>query len=82
MKFILLAAVLALLWLWRGSRHGVANRPGAHGTASRHRAPAPPRLQMMVRCSGCGVHLPRSDALPGPDGRLYCCAEHRQRGEH
>ncbi|MBS0317352.1 MAG: hypothetical protein JSR49_09530 [Proteobacteria bacterium] len=84
MKFILLAALLALLWLWRGSRHGVhgaASRHGPDGAASRHRAPAPPRLQMMVRCADCGVHLPRSDALPGPGGRLYCCAEHRQRGE-
>jgi uncharacterized protein len=27
----------------------------------------------------CAVHLPRADALPGPDGRLYCCADHRAR---
>jgi uncharacterized protein len=33
----------------------------------------------MVRCPVCAVHLPRTDALAGPDGRLYCCQEHRLR---
>ncbi|WHZ10501.1 MAG: hypothetical protein OJF60_000940 [Burkholderiaceae bacterium] len=72
MKFILLVALVALLWLWRSSRHGAVTG---------HHAPAPPRLQMMVRCAACGVHLPRGDALPGSGGRYYCCAEHERRGE-
>jgi uncharacterized protein len=77
MKFLLLiAVVLLVLWLWRGSRDD--GRPGA-GTS--RRGPAqPPQQQEMIQCPVCLVHLPRSDALPGPDGQLYCCAEHRARG--
>jgi uncharacterized protein len=74
MKYLLvLAVVLAVLWFVRTNRRGDAPRPGAGGP----RALAPP--QDMVRCPVCAVHLPRADALPGPDGRLYCCAEHRSR---
>ena len=70
MKFLLLAAVVfVVIWFMRGPR-----RPD-RGT----RAAAPPPPQDMVECPVCHVHLPRVDALPGPDGQLYCCAEHRSR---
>lgn len=77
MKFLLvLAAVLVILWLLRGNRRAdtAAPRPGGPG-------PQPQEQQEMVQCPVCRVHLPRSDALPGPGGRLYCCAEHRARAE-
>lgn len=73
MKYLLvLAIVLVALWYWRNSRRGEArkNKSGPKSTA---------QPQDMVQCPVCLVHLPRSDALPGPDGRLYCCAEHRLR---
>lgn len=76
MKYlIVLAVVLAVLWLWRSSR-----RSGDSGSAAARRATAA-QQQEMVQCPVCAVHLPRSDALPGPDGQLYCCAEHRRRAE-
>jgi uncharacterized protein len=70
MKFlVLIAVVLLVLWAMRQGRRDEprAGKPGR---------PAPP--QEMVECASCGLHLPRTDALPGPDGQLYCCAEHRQ----
>ena len=74
MKFLLiLAVILAVLWLLRSSRR--ADPPG------RSQAPAPVQQQEMVECPVCRVHLPRADALPGPNGQLYCCAEHRLRAE-
>jgi uncharacterized protein len=76
MKFlVVLAVVLGILWLMRGNRRSAdtaAPRAGGPGTAQQ---------QEMVQCPVCLVHLPRSDALPGPDGRLYCCPEHRARAE-
>jgi uncharacterized protein len=72
-KYLLvLAVVLVAVWLWRNSRRA--------GEAQR-KAPPPPLAapQDMVRCPVCSVHLPRADALPGPDGRLYCSHEHRLR---
>lgn len=74
MKYLLiLAIVLIVLWLWRSSRKAQTRDPGApHADASAQQ-------QDMVQCPVCSVHLPRSDALPGPGGKLYCCAEHRLR---
>jgi uncharacterized protein len=74
MKFLLLIAiVLVVAWLWRGNREDERDRPTAQRPAP------PPPLQDMIQCPVCSVRLPRSDALPGPGGRLYCCAEHRTR---
>ena len=80
MKFIIvLVMVLVAVWLWRSSRR--------RDDSTQAKAPPPPPAskvgapQDMVQCPVCSVHLPRTDALPGPDGRLYCCADHRLRGE-
>ncbi len=74
MKYLLvLAVVLVAVWLWRNNRRIEKQQPPP---PARPPLPAP---QDMVRCPVCAVHLPRTDALPGPDGRLYCCQEHRQR---
>ncbi|AMO22927.1 hypothetical protein UC35_08535 [Ramlibacter tataouinensis] len=81
MKFLLLlAVVLVVIWFLRGG----ARRPdeaGREQAARRAAPPAPSAPQDMVECPVCHVHLPRADALPGPGGQLYCCAEHRLRGE-
>jgi uncharacterized protein len=74
MKYLLvLAVVLIAVWLWRNNRRSEneERKPAA--------PPAVPAPQDMVRCPVCAVHLPRADALPGPDGRLYCSQEHRLR---
>lgn len=71
MKFILfVVALLALLWLIKGS-------------ITRRMPPPPPRggptsgePQPMVACAQCGVHLPRHEALPGRGG-VFCGEAHR-----
>lgn len=76
MKYLLLFAVLLVAWmLWRNAR-------------LRDREPPPPRPkagpgdpQEMVSCPVCGVHLPRSEAVPGQRGLLYCSHEHRLRAD-
>jgi uncharacterized protein len=74
MKYLLvLAVVLAVIWFVRNNRRD----PGGGAADGKAKPLAPP--QDMVRCPVCAVHLPRADALPGPDGRLYCCADHRAR---
>jgi uncharacterized protein len=75
MKYLLLlAVVLVVIWFVRSSRRGETHRNQPGGAS-----PAQP--QDMVQCSFCSVHLPRTDALAGPDGRLNCCAEHRVHAE-
>ena len=79
MKYLLvLAIVLAVIWFWRNNRRGDdAREPVRHRAKASTASTAQP--QDMVQCPVCWLHLPRTDALPGPDGRLYCCAEHRLR---
>jgi uncharacterized protein len=73
MKYLLvLAVVLVAVWIWRNNRREEKEQTPAA------KAPAA-QPQDMVRCPVCSVHLPRSDALPGPNGQLYCCQEHRLR---
>jgi len=70
---IVIAVVLLVIWSVRGNRRSSGTSAGAARPGSTA------LTQDMVQCPVCSVHLPRSDALPGPGGQLYCCAEHRQR---
>lgn len=76
MKLLLILATVALLiWLLRGGRRKTVSR-AAPPRASATREVAGP--EPMVRCAACGLHLPATDALPGPSGTMYCCADHRR----
>ena len=58
-----IALIAAALWLWRRIK-----RPVASQTETAQPAP-------MVRCSHCGVHVPRAHAVAqGP--RWYCSQAH------
>ena len=73
MKFILLmAAVVILLWLLRGSLRSRLRPPPPPPPE----AAAPAMLEDMVACAQCGLHLPAPDALPGRGG-MFCCEAHR-----
>ena len=65
---LLLALVLAVVWLARGGRRRVAQRDASS-------PPVPPQEEM-VTCSHCGLHLPRSEALPDRSGH-FCSEAHR-----
>jgi len=76
MKYlVLIAVVLAVLWLLRAGRRGTSDEV----PPPRRRAPTLEPPQDMIRCAVCSVHLPRTEALPGPGERWYCCEDHRQR---
>lgn len=69
MKFlILIAVVLGAVWLLRGMR-----KPRLPDVPP---PPAPQGPDEMVACAQCGVHLPRSEALPGRGG-VFCGEAHR-----
>ena len=78
---VVLVAVLLLVWLLLGS-----SRRRAKG--ARRDDPAPPaspapgaarRIEDMVSCAHCGVHLPGSLALRDRD-HAFCSAAHREAG--
>jgi uncharacterized protein len=70
---LVVAIVFVVIWFMRGAR--LSQR--REDNPPRRAAPPPP--QDMVECPVCRVHLPRSDALAGPGGQVYCCAEHSRR---
>jgi uncharacterized protein len=70
-KWLLLIAIVWVAYmLWRKGQAADTPRQGSA-------APRTGEPQDMVCCPVCSVHLPRAEALPGPDGRLYCSQEHR-----
>jgi uncharacterized protein len=72
MKFlIVIAVVVAVLWLMRSLR-----KPHLPPTPKPPQA-VEPENEDMVACVQCGVHLPRSEALPGRGG-VFCGEAHRK----
>lgn len=70
MKYlILIVVVVGVLWLMRSLR-----KPS--GQAPTQKPVTPPQQEEMVSCAQCGVHLPRSEALPGRGG-VFCGETHR-----
>lgn len=70
MKYVLLVlvVVVGVLWLARMSRRRALPPKPPAGEVPRH--------ETMLACAQCGVHLPRSDALPGRGG-VFCNEAHR-----
>ena len=71
LKFVILGAVVALVFWWLFGRAG-----RVHRAAQQKRRASSATAEDMVACAHCGVHLPRSDALAAR-GLHYCIAAHR-----
>ncbi|MCA6218864.1 hypothetical protein KGA65_20165 [Ideonella sp. B7] len=69
---LLVAVVLGLAWATR--------RRDSGPTVGTPKRPEAPRLQAMVRCAHCQLHLPAAEALQDAEGRWYCCEAHRRQG--
>jgi uncharacterized protein len=73
MKYLLLLAVLALVFFLLGVKRAKPREPAA----PRAQPPAAPtQPQAMLRCAECGMHLPADETLPGRGG-VFCSAAHR-----
>ena len=71
--FLALAVIAALLWLrYKARAAGRVDRPDARAKA---------RVESMVRCANCGVHLPVNEALQDAAGDAYCSSAHRIAGK-
>jgi hypothetical protein len=67
---VIVFAVLFVLRLVNASKAQKA----AQARGPRGKGEARPEATAMVRCVGCGVFLPRGEALPAPDG--FHCGRH------
>lgn len=75
MKYLLiLLTVLLVFWALKIKRRagGDEKLPGK----PRLRGSMPAAATEMVACDVCKIHIPRSEAIVGPQG-IYCSAAHR-----
>ena len=75
---IVLIALALLVWLVLGSTRRRAKEARRQRPAAAEAQPGT-KVEGMVACAHCGIHLPASQALLG-QGRPYCSAEHRDSG--
>lgn len=73
MKYVVLLVIVALVLYVMSRKRAAPPPPPA-------KPPPAPRLEGIVACERCGLHLPRSEALPGPGGELFCSPAHRDAG--
>jgi uncharacterized protein len=76
-KILLLIAVgAAVYFIVRGYARSVSRARDAESAG-----PAADAHEDMVRCTHCGVHLPRSESSQ-VDGGFFCSEEHRRLHRH
>jgi uncharacterized protein len=74
---IWILVLIALVWFLRSGRRNTQNRGDSH--SAREQIPEDPS-RLMVACNTCGIHLPRTEAVPGKLGH-YCSVDHLQLAE-
>jgi uncharacterized protein len=73
--FIFIAFLVWLLVRVVGRNRAREDRPSA--AASTNQPAATKSLENITQCAWCGAHVPDSDAVTLPDGRVYCGGAHR-----
>ena len=81
MKDVLVLAVVFMgVWMWRHNRTAAVQEKKQQAAREASRVQT---QQTMVSCAHCGLHLPQTEALPGPNGfaeQWFCSSEHRKLG--
>lgn len=77
MKFLLWAAVAAIVVLWLTRSKKIAS--GSPVEADAVSPPAGTVTEPMVQCAQCGIHLPASESVKSPSGKVFCSEDHRLR---
>jgi uncharacterized protein len=81
LKYVIVIVVVALgIWLWRRNRDAASSDADASPAPKPQTPATTAQPQIMLSCTVCGVHLPKSDALVGKRGN-YCSAAHRKQAE-
>ncbi len=78
MKYLLWALVIYLAWRWfSASRDRQSRQASSEGPDENARSGE--AAERMVKCPECGLHLPLSEALPGPGEQFFCSESHRDK---
>ena len=75
MKFLLWAALAAIIvfWLTRSKKIAAKSHSSEDSATSAGGAIGEP----MVQCAHCGTHVPASESVKSPSGKVFCTEEHR-----
>ncbi len=73
MKYLLFGLLAYLAWRWY-----TAQRPNDEPAAPPSPPPQTGDAEKMIGCAQCGVYLPQSEAVTGPDSLHFCSDEHRR----
>lgn len=71
-KLLLLASLAYLVYLGLESLMGRLRLPASASRPSAPPGKPEPSGDTLVRCAGCGTHVPSSRALAGGEGELFC----------
>jgi len=66
----LILAIIGVVWLIRRSWRQLASS----------KTPRPAQVGQMVKCSHCGLHIPRDEAIYDANDLSYCSQNHRELG--
>ena len=77
MKYLLWAVLIYLAWRWFSAAQA-RKAAQASDAAAPEASVSAAGAERMVKCAGCGLHLPLTEALPGSDDRFFCSEAHRQ----
>ena len=75
--FIFIGFLVWFVVRWIGSSRKRDDRPIAREGDTRESAQEPRGIDAMQQCAWCGAHVPSTEALTLPDGRIYCGEPHR-----
>ncbi|WP_019141956.1 PP0621 family protein [Noviherbaspirillum massiliense] len=73
MKLLVLLAFAFLIAFWIKKLSAPQDSSGSGA-----RQPEQDRIESMVQCVLCGVHVPASEAVVSSSGAMFCCEEHRR----
>ncbi len=77
MKYLLWALLIYLAWRWYSAAQ--SRKQGQAGDGHGEAAASATNAERMVECPECGLHLPLSEALPGPGERFFCSEAHQEK---
>jgi uncharacterized protein len=89
MRYIVVSLALALIifWVVRAARGRGPDQQLPKDKAGEGR-PSIARVEDMVSCAHCGLHLPKAEAVRGKNhgetsgkGAMYCSADHQRQAE-
>jgi hypothetical protein len=75
--FIFIGFLVWFVVRWIGSSRKRDDRPDVRDDEVRDAPPTPRGIDAMQQCAWCGAHVPSTEAVTLPDGRIYCGEPHR-----